>query len=166
MQQQMNFRQSKNELMSMKFDSMIGASSSQALAETRTETGGRTVVQGQSEESPDAEGGRLVDMQMALEKTEKLDPTLARHGSVEPADEDRGGRGRRSGGLGHDGGGISEPSIGFPYAEDEPAKPSRDYRITKESLVGEGSLREKAQLNIEAIRLLKTIEAAEPRSHS
>jgi N12 class adenine-specific DNA methylase len=43
--------------------------------------------------------------------------------------------------------------------EEEPAKPSRDYRITDESRIGEGSLREKAQLNINAIQLLKKLEA-------
>src|SRR5208282_2550648 len=37
---------------------------------------------------------------------------------------------------------------------------SRDYRITQDSFVGDGSLREKAWLNIEAIQLLKAIEAA------
>jgi hypothetical protein len=76
---------------------------------------------------------------------------------VEPPDADRGGRGRRSGSLGHDTGRIPEPSVSF--VADEPVKPSRDYLITVDSHIGEGSLRDKAQINLEAIRLLKHLEA-------
>lgn len=38
-------------------------------------------------------------------------------------------------------------------------KPSRDFRITAEHRIGQGSLHEKARDNIAAIRLLKTLEA-------
>src|SRR5579875_2007417 len=46
--------------------------------------------------------------------------------------------------------------IDDPEAEREP---SRDFRIKPEHGIGTGSLRQKAQANIEAIRLLKTLEA-------
>lgn len=39
------------------------------------------------------------------------------------------------------------------------ARPSRDFRITSEHRIGQGSLHEKARDNIAAIRLLKTLEA-------
>ena len=44
-------------------------------------------------------------------------------------------------------------------AEPEPAKPSRDFRITEEHHVGTGGLHEKARANIKAIKLLKMLEA-------
>lgn len=40
----------------------------------------------------------------------------------------------------------------------EDCRPSRDYRITAESKIGQGSLREKAELNLRAISLLKSVE--------
>jgi len=43
-------------------------------------------------------------------------------------------------------------------ADDPPATPSRDFRITEAHRIGEGSLREKALANIEAIRTLKQLE--------
>ena len=46
-------------------------------------------------------------------------------------------------------------------ADDPPATPSRDFRITTAHRIGEGSLREKALANLEAIRTLKQVEADE-----
>jgi len=58
--------------------------------------------------------------------------------------------------------GEPEPSAiilrGFD-ADDAPATASRDFRITEAHRIGEGSLREKALANIEAIRTLKRLEA-------
>ncbi|MDR3423968.1 MAG: hypothetical protein P4M13_02660, partial [Alphaproteobacteria bacterium] len=73
-----------------------------------------------------------------------------------PNDAGRGGRGRNDG---------RDGSVNLAFAEEsEPVKPSRDYRITAESRVGEGSLREKAQLNLDAIQLLKVIEREDRRA--
>ncbi|MDR3423734.1 MAG: hypothetical protein P4M13_01465, partial [Alphaproteobacteria bacterium] len=78
--------------------------------------------------------------------------------SDEADDTGRGGGGRRNE-HGRDG------SVNLAFAEDNEAeKPSRDYRITTESRIGEGSLREKAQLNLDAIQLLKAIEREDRRA--
>jgi N12 class adenine-specific DNA methylase len=73
---------------------------------------------------------------------------------VEPADEilDT-GRGRTAAYGGH-----GSVSLAFADEEDQPEKPSRDYRITNESRIGEGGLRYKAERNLDAIQLLKIIE--------
>jgi hypothetical protein len=44
-------------------------------------------------------------------------------------------------------------------ADNSPATCSRDFRITSAHRIGEGSLREKARTNLEAIRTLKQLEA-------
>src|SRR5580693_693111 len=54
-----------------------------------------------------------------------------------------------------------EPSAIVPHwfdADDSPAAPTRDFRITEAHRIGEGSLREKALANLEAIRTLKQLE--------
>src|SRR5207247_246919 len=43
--------------------------------------------------------------------------------------------------------------------EPEPHRPTRDFRITEAHQIGVGGLHEKARANIEAIRLLKGLEA-------
>ena len=53
---------------------------------------------------------------------------------------------------------TSSQKIYLEEPEPEP-QPSRDFRIKPEHGVGSGGLRAKAQANIEAIRLLKTLEA-------
>ncbi|MGB9154818.1 MAG: SNF2-related protein, partial [Alphaproteobacteria bacterium] len=73
---------------------------------------------------------------------------------MEPADEILDAGRVRTGSLRRDGF-VTVALAG----EEEPVKPSRDYRITDESRIGEGGLREKAQLNINAIQLLKKLEA-------
>jgi hypothetical protein len=50
------------------------------------------------------------------------------------------------------------PSAGRVFLE-EPEQPSRDFRITDDHRIGLGGAHEKAKANIEAIRLLKTLEA-------
>src|ERR1035437_5334582 len=50
------------------------------------------------------------------------------------------------------------PSAGRVFL-DEPERPSRDFRITDDHRIGLGGAHEKAKANIEAIRLLKTLEA-------
>ena len=138
-----------------------GAQGSPILEGIRTQTGGRPVVEGNSEESSGRESSGSLGYANGAGGNGESRSDAGEDGGVEPPDEDRGGREGRSGSVGDDAGGIPEPSVSLAFAEEEePAKPSRDYRITKESLVGEGSLREKAQRNIEAIELLKSIELA------
>ena len=138
-----------------------GAQHSEILAGTRTEESGSPDVTGHSEENSDPDSRRLVRHAESTGEIGESSPVSGEDGSLEPTDADRGGRGGGSGSLRDDAGRISEPSLlNFAYAEEEPlVKPSRDYRITEESLIGEGSLREKAQLNLDAIQLLKHIEA-------
>jgi hypothetical protein len=54
---------------------------------------------------------------------------------------------------------VREVPAGKVFDIEPEAKPSRDFRITAEHRIGEGSLQEKARDNIAAIRLLKTLEA-------
>src|SRR5436305_4721332 len=60
-------------------------------------------------------------------------------------------------GDGDEGVGFS-PERGPPVEDDEPAAPSRDFRITPSHGIGKGSLHEKARNNLAAIRTLKRIE--------
>ena len=139
-----------------------GTQDSELLAGIRTEAGGRPVVQRDIAEDPDAESGGSAGYADSLGGYGGNGAGTVALGSMESPDADRGGRSGRSRGLGDDAGGISEPSISLAYAGDDTEadiiKPSRDYRITAESRVGEGSLREKAELNLDAIQLLKIIE--------
>ena len=54
--------------------------------------------------------------------------------------------------------GPGPPAIILGGEVDEPPPPSRDFRITPEHRIGEGSLREKAFANLAAIRTLKGLE--------
>ena len=60
-------------------------------------------------------------------------------------------------------GAVAEPEpsaiILAADADDPPATPSRDFRITAAHRIGEGSPREKALANLDAIRTLKQLEA-------
>ncbi len=127
------------------------------LARASAQAGRGLADEGDSAEDADGESRRAVRLAEESGEDGEARPNAGADGSVEPADAAGRRRGGRSGGVGHDGQGIPEPQLSF--TDDEPTEPSRDYRITADSLVGEGSLREKAQLNIEAIRLLKIIEA-------
>ena len=97
----------------------------------------------------DSEGVHAAgDADVSAENRE-VEPATSLNGSVQSSEEAEAEEPRQK-----------SAHLGFAFAGDEPARPSRDYQITEDSLVGEGSLREKAGLNIEAIRLLKSIEAA------
>ena len=52
-----------------------------------------------------------------------------------------------------------EPSAGKVLDIEPEQRPSRDFRITAATRIGQGSLQEKARDNLGAIRLLKTLEA-------
>jgi N12 class adenine-specific DNA methylase len=54
-----------------------------------------------------------------------------------------------------------DPSTERVFDIEPEERPSRDFRITAEHRIGQGSLHEKARDNIAAIRLLKTLEAEE-----
>ena len=54
---------------------------------------------------------------------------------------------------------VQDVPIGKVFDIEPEVRPSRDFRITAQHRIGEGSLQEKARDNIAAIRLLKTLEA-------
>jgi hypothetical protein len=136
-----------------------GTSDPEALADIRIQAGGSSVDEAVAEESLGAESQRASRSSDGSDGGEPRSGA-GENGSLGSSDEAGGRREGRSGSLGHDAGGISEPAVSFAFEENaETAKPSRDYRITAESHIGEGGLRKKAELNLDAIQLLKVIEA-------
>jgi N12 class adenine-specific DNA methylase len=131
-----------------------GIQNSATLAQIRTGAGRRLAAQTDIEQDSGADGERSGRSANSTGEDAPDESGGIGSGSVEPTDEILdAGRGR-TGSLRRDGY-VTSALAG----EEEPAKPSRDYRITDESRIGEGSLREKAQLNINAIQLLKKLEA-------
>jgi N12 class adenine-specific DNA methylase len=125
-----------------------GISDPQSLAAVRTGPGGGSLVAGHFEASVDGESERVVGGADGVGENGGPGPGAGGARSLEPAHE------AGDGGAGRGGSGA------LVFGVATPAQASRDYRITQDSFVGDGSLREKAWLNIEAIQLLKAIEAA------
>lgn len=127
----------------------------QALAEIRTTTSGRPSVQGHVAENHDPAGERLARPANQSGTDGETAPVSGGAGSMEHADDapiaGNNGRGRTQ----HKRDGLLNLDL---VDDSEPAKPSLDYRITDESHIGEGSLRQKAQQNLDAIQLLKALE--------
>ena len=162
MQMQTQFHQTEKMLMSMKFG---GTMEKTILKHWRTyepKLVEELLFSQRTQESPDAESSRYSRLADQSGENGEPSPVAGGDGSVEQADEapiarsvtgnGRSGRGRRNQ-FERDG----LVSLGFAE-ESEAEKPSRDYRITAESHIGEGSLRHKAQLNLDAIQLLKVVE--------
>jgi len=125
------------------------------LADIRTATGGGTGLAPDAQKGVDPESGRLARPADLSGEDGTPAAVAGEDGSVANTDEARddgqgSGRGRRS--LRRNG------YVSFAAADSEPVKPSRDYRITVESQIGEGNLRYKAERNLDAIQLLKLLE--------
>lgn len=129
-----------------------GENHSQVLAGEQSETRGRPVVQAEAQESVSTESRR--SSRPANQSGENGEPTpgSGSDGSVADSDE-ADDAGRREGREPRRDGYLSQA-----LSEEDPAAPSRDYRITAESRIGEGSIREKAERNLDAIQLLKLLE--------
>ena len=132
-----------------------GATDSESLADIRAEAGGGAIVETNAQENPDAKGERSVRSPDLSGENGETQPRSGEVGGLESGDEASvagQGRGRRNENE-------RDGYVSLAFAEEsEATKPSRDYRITAESRIGEGSLRQKAQLNLDAIQLLKAIE--------
>lgn len=132
-----------------------GAEDSGLLAREQSATGGRPDPQTNAEPDSGADGKRLARPSDRSGKDAETPAELGGDGSVADHDAPAGNRRRERGRQSQRDGSVSLAVIDEDV---EPSKPSHDYRITAETRLGEGSLRDKAQANLDAIKLLKQIE--------